>query len=156
MNKQTFIPEGYNAVMPALAIQNAGKALNWYKDIFNAKENMVLRDPTGIIVHAELIIADSVLMLAEENPQYNKSPKTLGGNTINLYMYVQDVDTVIQKALEEGAKLIMPVAEQFYGDRVGRIEDPFGYIWSISTHIKDIPGDEMQKMMEETMNQTSQ
>jgi PhnB protein len=88
-------------------------------------------------------------MLAEENPQYNKSPKTLNGNSINLCVYVKDVDAVIQKAVDNGANLIMPAADQFYGDRSGRFEDPFGYTWIVSTHIKDVSEEEMHRKMEE-------
>ena len=152
MNKNSFTPEGYNAVMPALAIKSAAIAIEWYKEIFNAKEKMVLRDHLGTVVHAELLIDDSVIMLAEENPQYNKSPKTLGGNSVNLCLYTADVDEVVRKAVGKGSHLIMPPTDQFYGDRSGRIEDPFGYTWVISTHVKDVSPEEMQHLMDEMMS----
>jgi PhnB protein len=152
MEKKSFTPDGYNTVIPALAIKSAAIAIEWYKEIFNAKEKMVLRDHLGTVVHAELVIGDSMIMLAEENSQYNKSPKTLGGNSVNLCMYTADVDEVIKKAVGKGSHLIMPPADQFYGDRSGRIEDPFGYIWIISTHIRDVSAEEMQHLMDEMMS----
>ena len=151
MNKFSYIPEGYNAVMPALAIRSAEKAIEWYKDVFQAEEKMALKDQSGTIVHAELVIGDTVVMLAEENPQYNRSPLSLGGNTINLFLYAADVDDLVRRAVEKGAKIRMPIEDQFYGDRSGRIEDPFGYIWVVSTHIKDVSKEEMKKVMEDMM-----
>jgi PhnB protein len=151
MNKFPYIPEGYNAVSPALALRQADRAIEWYKDVFNAAEKMVLKDQAGIIVHAEIVIGDVVIMLAEENPQYNRSPLTLGGNSINLFLYTADVDDLVRRAVEKGAKIIMPLEDQFYGDRSGRIEDPFGYLWVVSTHIKDVSNEEMKKVMEEMM-----
>jgi len=149
MGKFPYIPEGYNAVIPALAIRSADKAIEWYKEIFNAEEKMALKDKAGTIVHGELVIGDTVVMLSEENPQYNKSPLTIGGNTINLFLYVPDVDDVVRRAVEKGAKIIMPIEDQFYGDRSGRIEDPFGYIWIVGTHIRDISTEEMKHVMED-------
>ena len=151
MSKFPYIPEGYNAVMPALAIRQAHKAIEWYKDVFRAEEKMALKDHNGTIVHAELVIGDTVVMLAEENPEYNCSPLTLGGNTINLFLYTTDVDDLVRRAVEKGAKITRPLEDQFYGDRSGRIEDPFGYIWVVSTHIKDVSTEEMKKVMEEMM-----
>ena len=108
--------------------------------------------PDGSIAHAEITIGDAVVMLAEENPEYNKSPKTLKGNSINLCVYVPDVDAVIKKATGNGAKVLIPASDQFYGDRSGRIEDPFGYIWIISTHVKDMSEAEMKSAMSEMMS----
>jgi PhnB protein len=153
MNKYSYIPEGYNAVSPALAFKGADDAIKWYKDVFGAKEKMRFDNPDKTVAHAELIIGDSVVMLAEENPQYNKSPKTLNGNSVNLCIYVPDVDKTIQRAIDNSAKVLIPAKDQFYGDRSGRIEDPFGYIWIISTHIKDVSEEEMKKAMEEMMQQ---
>ena len=133
----------------ALALRSADKAIEWYKEIFNAEEKMALKDQNGTIVHAELVIGDSVVMLAEENPQYNRSPLTLGGNTLNLFLYTPDVDDLVRRAVAKGAKIIMQIEDQFYGDRSGRIEDPFGYIWVVSTHIKDVSTEEMKQAMEE-------
>ena len=149
MSKFSYIPEGYNAVIPALAIRSADKAIEWYKDIFKAEEKMILKDQQGTIVHAELVIGDVVIMLAEENPEYNCSPLTVGRNTINLFLYTTDVDDLVRRAVEKGAKVIRPLEDQFYGDRSGRIQDPFGYIWVVSTHIKDVSNEEMEKIMAE-------
>ncbi len=150
--EKALIPEGYNAVMPALCFNGAAEAMEWYKKIFGATEKMKMVDSDGKVVHGEIVIGGSVLMISEEYPQYNKSPKTLGGNSINLSIYVPDVDAVLKSAVENGAKLLMAAEDQFYGDRSGRIEDPFGYIWIISTHIKNVSEEEMQKLMQE-MNQ---
>ena len=149
MNKYSYIPEGYNAVMPALAFKGAAAAIDWYKKIFDAKEKMRFDNPDKTIGHAELIIGDSVIFLSDENPEFNKSPKTLNGNSMNLYLYVEEVDAIIQKAVDNNAKLIKPAEDQFYGDRSGRFEDPFGYIWIVSTHVKDVSEEEMQKKMKE-------
>jgi len=149
MNKYSYIPEGYNAVIPALAFKGADAAINWYVNVLGAKEKMRFDNPDKTVAHAEVTIGDSVVMLSEENPQYNKSPKNSNGNSVNLCVYVKDVDAVIQKAVDHGANLIMPAADQFYGDRSGRFEDPFGYTWIVSTHIKDVSEEEMHKKMEE-------
>ena len=153
MNKYSYIPEGYNAVIPALAFKGAEEAIKWYKNIFGAKEKMRFDNPDKTVAHAELLMGDCVVMVSEENPQYNKSPKTLKGNSVNLCIYVPDVDKTIEKALDNKAKLLMPAEDQFYGDRSGRIEDPFGYIWIIATHIKDVSEEEMKKAMSEMMPQ---
>jgi PhnB protein len=149
MNKKSYIPEGYNAVIPALAFKGADAAINWYKNVFNAKEKMRFDSPDGTVAHAEIMLNDNVIMLSEENPQFNSSPKTLKGNSVNLCIYVPDVDATIKKAVDNKAKLIKPAEDQFYGDRSGRIEDPFGYLWIISTHVKDVSQEEMKKAMDE-------
>jgi PhnB protein len=149
MKKVSYIPEGYNAVIPALAFQEADTAIKWYVNNFGAKEKMRFNNPDGTIAHAEITIDDNVIMLSEENPQYNSSPKTLKGNSVNLCIYVPDVDIVVKKATSNGAKLLIETADQFYGDRSGRIQDPFGYVWIISTHVKDVSEKDMQKAMEE-------
>ena len=152
MNKQSFIPEGYNAVIPALAFKGADDAIKWYVNVFGAKERMRLDNPDKTVAHAELTIGDSVIMLAEENAEYNQSPKTLKGNSVILCVYVPDVDATIQKAINKNAKLIKPAEDQFYGDRSGRIEDPFGYRWMVSTHVRDVSEEEMKHAMEEMMS----
>ena len=149
MKKVSYIPEGYNAVIPALAFHGADSAIKWYVNNFGAKEKMRFNNPDGTIAHAEITIGDNVIMLSEENPQYNSSPKTLKGNSVNLCIYVPDVDAAVKKAVSNGAKLLIETADQFYGDRSGRIQDPFGYVWIISTHIKDVSEKDMQKAMEE-------
>jgi PhnB protein len=151
MKKVSYIPEGYNAVIPALAFHGADAAIKWYVNNLGAKEKMRFNAPDGTIAHAEITIADDVIMLAEENLQYNRSPQTLKGNSVNLCVYVQDVDAVVKKATSNGAKLLIPVKDEFYGDRSGRIEDPYGYVWIIATHIKDVTPAEMEKAMDEMM-----
>ena len=152
MKKTSYIAEGYNAVIPALAFQGADAAIKWYVNVFGAKEKMRMDNPDKTVAHAEITLGDSVIMLAEENLQYNSSPKTLMGNSVNLCIYVPDVDAVIKKATANGAKLIKPATDEFYGDRSGRIEDPFGYRWIISTHVKDVSEEEMKKAMDEWMS----
>jgi len=149
MNKNSYIPEGYNAVIPALAFKGADAAIKWYVNVLGAKEKMRFNSPDGTVAHAEITIGGNVIMLSEENPQFNSSPKTLKGNSVNLCIYVPDVDAAIKKAVDSKAKLIKPAEDQFYGDRSGRIEDPFGYLWIISTHVKDVSEDEMKKAMDE-------
>jgi PhnB protein len=152
MKKTSYIAEGYNAVIPALAFQGADAAIKWYVNVFGAKEKMRMDNPDKTVAHAEITLGDSVIMLAEENLQYNSSPKTLMGNSVNLCIYVPDVDAVIKKATANGAKLIKPATDEFYGDRSGRIEDPFGYRWIVSTHVKDVSEEEMKKAMDEWMS----
>lgn len=149
MSKVSYIPEGYNAVIPALAFKGAGAAITWYKNVLGAKEKMRFENPDKTIAHAEITIGGDVIMISEEMPEYNTSPKTLGGNSINLCVYVPDVDNVIKKAVGEGATLIAAAKDEFYGDRSGRFEDPFGYRWIVSTHIKDVSEEDMKKAMDE-------
>ena len=153
MNKDSYIPRGYNAVIPSLAFKGAEAAIKWYVNVFGAKEKMRFDNPDGTIAHAEITIGDNVIMLAEENPEYNSSPKTLKGNSVNICLYLPDVDAVVKKATANGAKLVMPVEDQFYGDRSGHIEDPFGYRWVIATHVKDVSEEEMKKAMREMQHE---
>jgi PhnB protein len=144
------IPEGYNAVTPYLIVDGAAAAIEFYKKIFGAKEVMRMPAPGGRIGHAEVKIGDSVVMLADENPDMNaRSPKAVGGSPISLLVYVEDVDKTVDRAVAAGAKLKRPVADQFYGDRTGGIEDPFGHQWYVATHIEDVSPEEMQKRSEE-------
>ena len=149
MNKISYIPKGYNAVIPALAFHGADSAIKWYVNNFGAKEKMRFNNPDGTVAHAEITLDDNVIMVSEENLQYSRSPQTLKGNSVNLCIYVPDADAVIKKATHNGAKLLIEATDQFYGDRSGRIEDPFGYVWIISTHIKDVSEKEMKKAMDE-------
>lgn len=147
MNKNNYCPEGYHALTPSLAIKGAAAAIDWYKNIFSAKEKMRLENPDKTIGHAELIIGDSMIMLADENPQYNKSPQSTNGNSVNLYLYVADVDATIKKAQANKAKVTMEAMDMFYGDRVAHIEDPFGYSWTVATHVKEVSEEEIRKGM---------
>ena len=150
MAKKSHIPEGYNTITPSLAFRGADAAITWYKNVFGATEKMRMDGPDKKIMHAELAIGDSLIFLAEENPQSKtKIPKDTNGNSISLYVFVPDVDNTIKKAVQDGASLVMPAQDMFYGDRVGCIEDPFGYTWVLATHVKDVSEKEMQKLAEE-------
>lgn len=149
MKETQYHSEG---LIPMLAVRNASDAIEWYKKVFQATETSRLTDTDGTIAHAELRIGDSVIMLAEEHPDYNKSPQTLGGTSVILNLYVADVDNLEKLALKADAKSIFPVADQFYGDRAGRIQDPFGHMWIISKHIKDVSAEEMQRQMTDGTN----
>ena len=150
MAKVSYIPKGYHNVTPSLAFKGADEAIVWYKNVFGAKERMRMDGPDKKIMHAELNIGDSMIFLAEENPEYNsKSAKMTNGNSITLHLYVEDVDAAIKKAVQNGATLGMAPMDMFYGDRVGNIEDPFGYSWTLATHVKDVAENEVRKKAEE-------
>jgi PhnB protein len=140
------IPKGYHAVTPYLSVQGAASAIAFYKKAFGAKEIMRMPGPGGTIGHAEIQIGDSRIMLADEFPEMNfRSPRAVGGTPVNIHLYVQYADKVAKKAVAAGAKLLRPVADQFYGDRSGSLEDPFGHVWHIATHVEDIPMKELKK-----------
>jgi PhnB protein len=140
------IPEGYHSVTPYLIFSGAGDAIAFYKRALGAEEVMRMADPGGRIQHAEIKIGDSRIMLADEHPEIQAlSPKTVGGSPVSIHLYVEDVDTAVEHAVAAGAKLIRPVADQFYGDRLGGIEDPFGYRWFIATHKEDLSMDEIRR-----------
>ena len=145
------IPDGYHSITPYLIISGASEALDFYKKAFGATELMRMADPqTNKIGHAEIKIGDSPVMLADEHPQMGyRSPKALGGTPVSLMVYVADVDAVAKQAVAAGAKELRPVQDQFYGDRSGSFEDPFGHVWTISTHKEDIAPDEMKRRAEE-------
>ncbi|HEX9301762.1 MAG TPA: VOC family protein [Casimicrobiaceae bacterium] len=140
------IPDGYHSVTPYLIMDDAARALEFYKKALSAVELMRFPGPDGKIGHAEIRIGDSPVMLADESPDMGqKSPRTIGGSPISLLVYVEDVDARVAQAVAAGAKLTRPVANQFYGDRTGGIEDPFGYHWYLATHVEDVPPDEIEK-----------
>ena len=140
------VPEGYHTVTPYLIIKGAAAAIEFYKKALGATELMRMPQPDGRIGHAELKIGDSHVMLADEFPEMNnRGPKTLGGSAVTIHLYVEDVDAVARKALAAGAKELTPVKDQFYGDRAGKLEDPFGHVWYISTHKEDLSPEEIQK-----------
>jgi PhnB protein len=144
------IPDGYHTVTPYLIVQGAAKAIEYYKDVFGAKELMRMPTPDGKVAHAEIKIGDSPIMLADEMPQMGyKNPQSLGGSPVSLMLYVEDVDTVFDKAVKNGAASVRPVKDQFYGDRSGTITDPFGHVWSIATHKEDVSSEEMKRRMKE-------
>jgi PhnB protein len=153
MAKTSYIPKDYSAVTPSLAFKGTDAAITWYKNVFGAKEKARMEGPDGKILHAEIQINDSIVFLAEDDPKYKtKTPKATNGNSVKLYLYLEDVDNTIKKAVQNGATLVMPAEDMFYGDRVGCIDDPFGYTWVVATHIKDVPKEEMSRHMEEMMH----
>ena len=142
------IPEGYHTLTTYLTMENAAEAIDYYKDVFGAKERIRMEAPEGKIGHAELEIGDSLLMLSDAFPGATSRPPTeLGGTTAGAFMYVEDVDAVVKRAVESGATITMEIADQFWGDRFGSITDPFGHSWSIATHVEDVPPEEMSKRM---------
>ena len=146
------IPRGYHAVTPYLVVNDAAKAIEFYKRAFDAKELHRMEGPPGKIGHAELQIGDSIVMLADEMPpNATKAPKTLGGTTAGMFLYVQNVDTAFQKAVGAGATVATPLADMFWGDRYGQLVDPFGHSWSMATHIEDVAPEEMSKRMQAEM-----
>ncbi|MDD5149446.1 MAG: VOC family protein [Flavobacterium sp.] len=145
---KSHIYPGANSLNTYINIKGCNDAIEFYKKAFGAIEKLRLLMPDGKIAHAELEIEGSLLMMADENPNWGtKSPDTLGGNPVTIGLYVADVDQVFQKAIDAGATLIMPVKDEFYGDRAGQVLDPFGYKWMIATHIEDVPLAEMQTRM---------
>jgi len=142
------IPEGYRSVTPYLVVNGAGKAIDFYKTVFGAREKFRMDGPGGKIAHAEIEIGDSVIMLADENPQHGAlSPATIGGTPVSIMLYVEDVDRVAETLTKAGAKTLRPVQDMFYGDRSGGFEDPFGHRWHVSTHIEDVSPEEIERRM---------
>jgi PhnB protein len=140
------IPIGYHSVTPYLAVRQAADAIEYYRRAFGAKERMRLAAPDGKVGHAELEIGDSVIMLADEHPEMGaRGPRAFGGTAVSVVLYVTDVDRTVEAAVAGGAKVLRPVADQFYGDRTGTIEDPFGHRWHVSTHKEDVPPDELAR-----------
>lgn len=143
------IPSAHHTVTPYLAIKNAAKALEFYKEAFGATESYKLMLPDGRLGHAEIRLGDSVIMLADEFPEYGgKSPATLGGSPVSIHLYVEDADAFFNKALAAGAKERKPVMDQFDGDRSGELQDPFGHLWWVATHKEDVTPEELQKRVQ--------
>lgn len=144
--KAKTIPKGYHSVTPYLCVQGAAAAIAFYKKVFGAKEVMRMPGPAGTIGHGEIQIGDSRIMLADEFPEINfRGPRSVGGTPVNIHLYVPDVDGLVKKAVAAGAKLLRAPADQFYGDRGASLEDPFGHVWHVATHIEDIPMKELKK-----------
>jgi PhnB protein len=141
------IPEGYHSINTYLVVRNADRAIEFYKKAFGAEERFRMYGPDGkAIMHAELKIGDSVFMLSEESKEMKAhSPESIGGSPVSMYVYVRDVDQIFNQAVSEGATVLKPVNDQFYGDRSGYLKDPFGHLWSIATHKKDLSPDELRK-----------
>src|SRR5687768_11284970 len=145
------IPEGYH-ITPYLAVDDAAEAIEYYKKVFGANERVRMDAPDNRIGHAELEIGGSLVMLSDPFPQSStRSPKELGGTSVSIFMYVEDVDAFVKKAVDAGANVVMEIADQFWGDRFGTISDPFGHIWSVATHVEDVPPDEMEKRAKAAM-----
>jgi len=143
------IPDGYHTLTTYLVVRGAVDALEFYKKAFTATELSRLNTPDGKIAHAEFKIGDSIFMISDENPQCtDMSPETLGGSPVKLLLYVTDVDTTFANAIKAGAKETMPPGNQFWGDRMGAVTDPFGHLWLIATHIEDVDPSELQSKME--------
>ncbi|MCI0570416.1 MAG: VOC family protein [Myxococcaceae bacterium] len=150
------VPEGYHTVTPYLVVRGAAKAIEFYKQAFGAEETVRMPGPDGTVMHAELRIGDSVVMLGDEAPGTgSRSPQTLGGTTGGLMLYVPDVDALCARALKAGATLAEPLKNVFWGDRYGKVTDPFGHTWSIATHVEDVSPEEMEERMRKEMPQAA-
>jgi PhnB protein len=146
------IPDGYRTATPYLIIKGAAEAIEFYKRVFGATELLRMADPQGRVGHAEIKIGDSVIMLADEHPAMGyRGPRSLGGSSVSILLYLEDVDGVFERAVKAGATAQRPVADQFYGDRSGTLEDPFGHVWTVATHVEDVPPEEMQRRAEAAM-----
>ena len=147
------VPEGYHTLTPSLTVRDAARAIEFYKQAFGAEvRGGVAKGPDGKVMHAELQIGDSVIMLTDEYPEFGAvSPQSSGGAGMGLHIYVDGVDAAFDRAVKAGAQVEMPVSDQFWGDRYGKLKDPFGHKWSIATHIKDMSADEMKRSMDEAM-----
>lgn len=142
------IPDGYHSITPYITVHDGKAALDFYQKAFGAAVTVNMPDAKGRVAHAEFKIGDSVVMMSDEAPDLGAlSPKTLGGRSSSLMVYVPDVDGFVAHAVAAGAKLVRPVADQFYGDRNGGLEDPFGHSWFIATHVEDVSAEEMQRRL---------
>ena len=140
------IPDGYSTVTPYLYINGAARAIEFYKQAFGATELFRMAIPDGRIGHAEMQIGDARIMLSDEHPEMNvRSPQSIGGSPVSFLLYVADVDKTVEQAVAAGAKLTRPVADQFYGDRTGGVEDPFGHAWLVATHVEDVSPEELEQ-----------
>ena len=148
------IPEGYHSVTPYLIVKNAAAAIEFYKKALGAVELYRMEAPGGKIGHAEIKIGDSPVMLADEYPDMGyKGPESLGGTSVSLMVYVADVDKIYPRAIAAGGKELRPLQNQFYGDRSGTLSDPFGHVWTISSHVEDVSEEEMAKRAEDAMKE---
>ena len=151
-SKVNYIPEGYHTATPYLIVRGAAGAIEFYKKAFGAVELLRLADASGRVGHAEIRIGDSTIMLGDEFPEMGaRSPKALGGSPVGLCRYVADADAVFNTAVAAGAQVKRPMKDQFYGDRSGTVEDPFGHLWTVGTHKEDVPPEEIQRRFDEEM-----
>jgi uncharacterized glyoxalase superfamily protein PhnB len=150
------IPSGMHSVTPHLVCAGAANAIEFYKKAFGAEEQARLPGPDGRIMHAAVKIGDSTVMLVDEMPEWGAlGPKALKGSPVTIHLYVDDADKFVERAAKAGAKVTMPVAEQFWGDRYGKLEDPFGHHWSVATHVRDVGPEDMKKAMKDMEKQMS-
>ena len=155
--KVSAIPKGFHTATPYLVIRDAAKALSFYAQAFAAKEMTRMNFPDGKVMHAEIRIGDSMIMISEENPAWGtRSPLSLGGSAAHVMLYVKNVDAFVATAINAGANITQPISDMFWGDRYGKITDPFGHQWSIATHIEDVPPKQMKKRADEAMKQMAQ
>jgi PhnB protein len=146
MQQVQSIPKGYHTVTPYMTIRDCAKAIEFYKKAFGAVQTERVDGPNNKIMHAEIKIGDSILMMSEESPEM-KGPEKLGGSPVSVLLYVENVDEIFKRALSAGATVVKEVKDQFFGDRMGTLKDPFGHTWSIGTHIEDVSSEEMAKRM---------
>ena len=147
------VPAGFHTLTPSMVVKDARKAIDFFKRAFGAEEIDVMTGPDGRVMHAEIRLADSILMMGEENPAWPqfKSAETLGGSPISLHLYVADVDAAFKRALDAGAKADMPVQDMFWGDRYGKVRDPFGHVWGLATRVKEMTKEEVARAGREWM-----
>ena len=146
------IPDGYRTATPYLTVDDAAAAIAYYKEAFGATERGRMEAPGGKIGHAELQIGDSVVMLSDALPGFaTRSPSELGGTSVSIFLYVDDVDAVVKRAIDAGAEVATEVADQFWGDRFGAVRDPYGHVWGVATHVEDVPPEEMAERAKAAM-----
>lgn len=151
------VPAGYHTATPYLVCKGADQAIEFYKKAFGATELLRMPGPDGKVMHAEIKIGDSPIMLGEEVPEMGfRCPQTLGGSPVGIMLYVEDVDGLFEQAIEAGGKQQRPIVDQFYGDRSGTLEDPFGHIWTIATHKEDLSPEQINARFEEMMKRQGQ
>lgn len=154
MSKVKPIPAGYHSLTPTLTVHNAKEAIAFYKKAFNAEELDICAGPDGKVMHAEIKIGDSILMLNDEFPEYGcRSAKTLGASPQGIFLYVEDVDATFDRAVKSGATAIMPLQNQFWGDRYGQVQDPFGHKWSIASRVEELTKEEIERRQKEWLKQ---
>lgn len=143
------IPQGFHTLTPSIVCKNAARAIEFYKEVFHAKEKERMTSPGGLIMHAELLIGDSVLMLCDEIPGMASAPSP-GKNppSHSLFIYLDNVEATFQRAVQSGSKIEMPLENQFWGDRYGKVRDPFGHVWGLAQHVEDVPADELKRRAE--------
>ena len=153
-SKVKAVPKGYHTLTPGLTVKDAAKAIDFYKKAFNAVERSRMAGPDGRVMHAELEIGDSLIMIGEEMPERGvRGPKSIGGSGVSLNLYLNDADATFKQAVDAGAKALQPVALMFWGDRYGKVEDPYGHVWGLCTRVEDLSPEEIDRRGQEWMSQ---